>query len=171
MKKNIILTIFFLLLCAALNAQTADEIQTLMQTPAVSYAQAARFVLEAAEVTGSYDKKSGQDAVRFAIEKNWLPQKAGAQDVISLEELSLLIMRAFNLTGGPMYNLFHNAHYSYREMVFKNLIQGRTDPQMKVSGYTMILIVNRLLFLIEKDPWKLPEQSAEIPVDLPEDKQ
>jgi len=162
MKKSISITILLLSLCAALNAQTADEIQTLLETPAVSYAQAARFVLEAAEVTGSYDKTSGQDAMRFAVEKNWLPKNTAAQDAISLEKLSLLIMRAFNLSGGPMYNMFHNAHYSYREMVFKDLIQGRTDPQMKVSGYTMMLIVNRLLFRVEDNPWDIPSAPQEM---------
>jgi len=162
MKKNIALTLLFLFLCAALHAplyaETADEIQTLLQTPVVSYAQAARFVLEAADVIDSYDKLSGQVAVRFAAEKNWLPKTADAQDAISLEDLSLLIMGAFGLKGGPMYTLFNNAHYSYREMVFKDLIQGRTDPAMKVSGYTMLLIVNRLLYRIEDNPWEMSAQ-------------
>jgi len=171
MKKSISITVFLLFLCAALNAQTADEIKTLLETPAVSYAQAARFVLEAAEVNGSYDKTSGQDAARFAVEKKWLPKNTAAQDAISLNKLSLLIMRAFNLTGGPMYNLFHNANYSYREMVYKDLIQGRTDPQMKVSGYTMMLIVNRVLFLIEENPWKLPEQQEKLPAGTVENEQ
>ncbi|WP_461255516.1 OmpA family protein [Treponema sp. R80B11-R83G3] len=164
--KNISITIFLLIICAALNAplhaQTADEIQTLLKTQAVSYAQAARFVLEAADVSGDYDKTSGQDAVRFAAEKNWLSQKADAQDAISLEALSLLIMKAFNLKGGPMYAIFNNAHYSYREMVFQDLIQGRSDPHMKVPGERMLFIVNRLLYKIEDDPWEFSrEMTAE----------
>ena len=157
-KRNINITFFLFILCATLNAQTADEIQTLLQTPAVSYAQAARFVLEAADVTGSYDKISGQDAIRFAVEKKWLPKKANAQDAISLERLSLLIMKAFGVKGGPMYALFGGAHYSYREMVFQDLIQGRSDPHMKVSGERMLFIVNRLLYRIEDDPWEFSEQ-------------
>jgi len=158
MQKNISLTIFLLITCAVLNAQTLDEIQTLLQTPTVSYAQAARFVLEAADVTVPYDKTNGQEAaqsaLRFAVEKKWLPQKANAQDAISLEMLSLLIMRAFGLKGGPMYSIFHNAHYSYREMVFQDLIQGESDPHAKVSGEEMIFIVNCLLYRIETNPWE-----------------
>jgi len=117
-------------------------------------------VLEAAgRVTGSsYGDTSAQDTLRFAIGKNWLPQ-ADAQDAISLDRLSLLIMRAFALRGGPMYSLFHNAHYSYREMVYKDLIQGRSDPSMTVSGYTMLLIVNRLLYYIEDNPWDMSGQT------------
>jgi outer membrane protein OmpA-like peptidoglycan-associated protein len=158
MKKSVIKTIFLLILCATLHAQTADEIQTLLKTPAVSYAQAARFVLEAADVTGSYDKANGQDAMRFAIEKNWLPKNANAQDAISLEGLSLLIMKSFNLKGGPMYTWLNNAHYSYREMVFQDLIQGRSDPHMNVSGEKMLFIVNRLLYRIEDNPWEFSRE-------------
>jgi len=170
MKKNIIITFFLLLLYATINAQTLDEIQTLLQTPAISYAQAARFVLEAADVTG-YDKTSEQGAMSFAIEKKWLPKKANAQDAITLEDFSLLVMKAFGLKGGPMYALFKNAHYSYREMVFKDLIQGESDPQMKVSGRDIIFIVNRLLYSIEDNPWELPSQPEEMPVNLTENEQ
>jgi len=162
MKKSITLT-FILLLSAAthasLHAQAADFIQTLLQTETVTHAQAARFVLEAAErVTGSYSKASEQDALRYAVGKKFLPPGADPQDAISLEKLSLLIMRAFGLKGGPMYTLFNSAHYSYREMVYKDLIQGRSDPSMKVSGYTMLLIVNRLLYRVEENPWDMPGQ-------------
>jgi outer membrane protein OmpA-like peptidoglycan-associated protein len=162
MKKSVITTIFLLILCAALNAQVADEIQILLKTSAVSYAQAARFVLEAADVEGAYDKKDAQDAVRFAMEKKWLPQNAGAQDAINLEKFSHLIMKSFNLKGGPMYTLFSSAHYSYREMVFQDLIQGRSDPHMNVSGERMLFIVNRLLYRIEDNPWEFaPELTPE----------
>jgi hypothetical protein len=156
MKKhlNILLILF---LPVALNAQTADRIQTLLQTPAVSYAQAARFVLEAADVTGfnqASEEDAAQSAMRYAVEKKWLSARADAQDAISLEALSLLIMKAFGLKGGPMYTLFGGAHYSYRELVYKDIIQGRSDPRMKAPGEKMLLIVNRLLYIMEENPWE-----------------
>jgi hypothetical protein len=164
--KQIRLMFLLLLFPALVNAQSAQsgagEMQTLLQAAAVSYAQAASFVLEAADVTG-FTKAGGQNAAQtaaqsamsFAVEKKWLPAKADAQDAISLEALSLLIMKAFGLKGGPMYTLFGGAHYSYREMVFKDVIQGRTDPLMKVPGEKMLSIVNRLLYLTEENPWAL----------------
>jgi len=158
--KNISLTFFFLITCALLHAQTTDEMQTLLQTPTVSYEQAARFVLEAADVKVSYDKTNGQDAIRFAVEKKWLPKKADAQDAITLERLSLLIMKAFGLKGGLLYSLFNNAHYSYRELVFQDLIQGESDPSMKVSGEEMIFIINCLLYRIETNPWEFTEEQT-----------
>jgi hypothetical protein len=157
--KKIKLTILLALLCAALHAQNArdtqsaaDRTQALLQTSAVSYAQAARFVLEAAGAA-EFDKTSEDGAARYAMEKKWLPAKADAGGAISLEALSLLIMKAFALKGGPMYSLFGGAHFSYREMVFKDYIQGRSDPRMKVSGEQMLFIVSRLLYLTEENPW------------------
>jgi outer membrane protein OmpA-like peptidoglycan-associated protein len=153
------LTVFFLFFPALLNAQTADFIQTLLQTRVVSYGQAASFVLEAADVKGSYNKADEQDALRFASEKKWLPVKAGAQEPIPLDRLSHLIMKAFDLKGGLMYSLFNFAHYSYREMVYKDIIQGQSDPQMKVTGGKMLFIVSRLLYLIDKNPWAMKQQT------------
>jgi hypothetical protein len=168
MRKIFSITFLLLFFCVTLNAQTADKIQTLLQTTAVSYAQAASFVLEAADVTVSYNETSEQDtahsaaqsAMRFAVEKKWLPAKANAQDAIPLANLSHLIMKAFDVKGGPMYSLFNSAHYSYREMVFQDIIQGRSDPHMKVSGEKMIFIINCLLYRIEKNPWEFTEQTA-----------
>jgi hypothetical protein len=158
MKQHISLTFLLLLLPAVLYAQSADEMQTLLQTTSVSYAQAARFVLEAAGAYNTVDaQKAAQEAAaQFAVEKKWLPAKANARDAISLEELSLLIMKAFDLKGGPMYTLFGGAHYSYRELVFQDIIQGRNDPKMKVSGEKMLFIVNHLLYSMEENPWELP---------------
>jgi hypothetical protein len=168
--KLIKMTILLALISAALHAQNAQsvqsaqsasaqsgagEMQALLQTAAVSYGQAARFVLEAA---GAYNTGNPQDAARFAAEKKWLPAKADADGAVSLEGLSLLIMKAFGLKGGPMYTLFGGAHYSYRMLVYKDIIQGRTDPHMKVSGETMLFIVNRLLFSLEDNPWELPSK-------------
>ncbi|MDR2701323.1 MAG: hypothetical protein LBB72_02700 [Spirochaetaceae bacterium] len=55
-----------------------------------------------------------------------------------------------------MYRLFGSAHYSYRELVYRDIIQGRSDPHMKVSGEKMLFIVNRLLCSMEENPWELP---------------
>jgi hypothetical protein len=49
-------------------------------------------------------------------------------------------------------------------MVYQNIIQGRADPMMKVSGELLIFLVNRVLFRIDDNPWLLPELQATTPV-------
>jgi hypothetical protein len=146
-------------------AQTAGFIQTHLQTKVVNYGQAVRFVLEAADVNGSYNKSNEQDPARFAVEKKWLPEKALPQDPITLEKLSRLIIKAFGLKGGIMYSLFNSAHYSYCELVYRDIIQGRSDPQMKVTGGKMFFIISRLLYLADENPWTFVTTESVLPED------
>jgi flagellar motor protein MotB len=144
-----------------LGAQTADEIETLLETKAVSYGQAARFVLNAADISDGYNHSSPEDAFRFAAEQRWLPEKADSSDPIDLQQTSRLIMRAFGVRGGPMYSIFKSSHYAYREMVYQDIIQGRADPGMSVSGELLLFLVNRILYRMDDDPWTLPEGTRE----------
>jgi len=76
---------FFLLLCLAavqafaqspaINRSAADEIETLLNTNAVTYSQAVRFVLEAADLAEIADPG---EAFQYAKEQNLLPAKSRA---------------------------------------------------------------------------------------------
>ena len=122
-------------------AQTAAELETLLYADAVNYGQAARFVLLAADIT---DLKA-EDAFSYAMEKKWLPTAATKDTTAKLDGVSLLIMRAFDMKGGFFYTIMKNSHYAYRELLFQNIIQGRADPGMAVSGDFLLFVVNRAL--------------------------
>ena len=153
MKLKCIPAVFLFLMCAAyLQAQSAEltvaeEIETLLAADAVTYLQAARFLLEASDAFATYDS---QEAFNYAKEQKWLPKNAGANDAARLKEISLLAMRSFEMKGGIMYSISKNAsalgsHYSYRELTAKNIIQGRTSPRMKVTGRQLLYITERML--------------------------
>jgi hypothetical protein len=129
---------------AALSAypQTAERIERLLMTGAVSYADAAQFVLEAADVLAAPTTTA---AFTYAVGQGWLPRGAEAGGTARLDGLSLLIMQSFNIQGGLLYGFTKNAHYAYRELVYLNVIQGRNDPAMEVSGDLLLFMVNRLL--------------------------
>ena len=143
MKKHLLIFLcFFILISVYLHAQTAQTIEDLLDLRAVSKQQAAWLVLEAANIPGI----GGQaGAFRYALEQNWLPASAMATDRIRLDELSLMIMQAFDIRGGIFYGLIGNSHYAYRELVHRNIIVGRIDPGMAVSGDELLFIVNRVL--------------------------
>jgi len=124
-------------------AQTAAEIETLLATDALSYEQAASFVLRAADVetTGS--------AFNYAADKRWLSAKAAPDGLAALNEVSLLIMGAFGIKGGIMYSATKSPHYAYRELVYQGIIQGRTDPDLSVSGDLLLFIVGKVLDRVE----------------------
>ena len=133
---------FFQAQSAAAELPVAEEIEALLAANAVTYAQAARFLLEASDAFAKYDS---QEAFRYAQEQKWLPKKAGADDKARLDEISLLAMRSFEMKGGVMYSITKNKHYSYRELAAKKIIQGRTSPSMKITGRQLLYITERML--------------------------
>lgn len=150
MKKHLFLFGIFFILTLPVFAQTASELESLLNTNAVSYEHAARFVLLAADV----EDLPWTEAFNFAAERDWLPKNVKAGDKATLQGLSLLVMEAFGLKGGFMYSQTRNPHYAYRELVYQDIIQGRADPDMDVSGYLLIFTVNRVLSGMENQQWR-----------------
>jgi len=121
---------------------TAQEIEILLYSKTVTYAQAARFVLEAANALAA---DSGEEAFNYAVQQNWLPKNTAVGDPARLDNISQLLLRSFNIKGGLMYSITKNPHYAYRELVYLKIIQDRTDPSMLVSGEQLLFYVNRIL--------------------------
>jgi len=138
--------LFLSLFSAPLFAQTAAELEELLQAKAVSYGQAARFMLEAADAAALKDTSA---AFAFAAERAWLPKNAAADKAAKLDGVALLLMKAFAVKGGIWYSLAKNPHYAYRELVYQDIIQGKTDPEMTLTGEQFLFILNRILSVLE----------------------
>ncbi|MCL2764297.1 MAG: OmpA family protein [Treponema sp.] len=163
MNKKIWPAVFlFLFSPFFLNAQIAEIIEDILETKYASFEQAAWIVVETVNsfnvnVSVSDANFDFEQAFLFAAEKRWIPARTDPKKDIKLRDVSRLIMRAFNMKGGPMYSVFKNSHYAYRELVYQRVIQGRADPGMKVSGDLLLFLVNRVLHEIEIRPWGLEE--------------
>jgi hypothetical protein len=135
--------VLFIFCTTRLPAQeTAEEIERLLSKNVITYAAAARFILEASDTLVTSDV---HEAFLYASQRKWLPRNAAENDAARLDGVSLLIMRSFNLKGGIMYSIIKSPHYSYRELVSKNIIQGRTDPAMYASGEKLLFITGKVL--------------------------
>jgi len=135
-----------LFLCAlTLPAQTAAELDVLLETRVLSTAGGARVILEAANLLPS--ELIGADAQNAAWEmahsNGWLTKNPNER--LTMKDSAFLIMKAFDLKGGLMYSLFRNPRYAYREMRYRKLIQGRSDPANTVSGPQLLQIIGRTL--------------------------
>jgi hypothetical protein len=144
MKKYLILAICFFVMVPVF-AQTAAELENLLNTNAVSYQQAAWLVLEAADISASARIINQAGAFRYATEQGWFPAGVNPTGTIRLDEVSLLVMQSFDIRGGVFYTLTGNRRYAYRELVYRNIIQGRSCPTMAVSGDMLLFVVNRVL--------------------------
>jgi hypothetical protein len=109
-----------------------------LRAPAVTNAQAARFVLDSAGITfhgNAHDQ---------AVSSGWLRNTA-ANEPITMSALSFLIMSAFDMEGGLMYHFFPGPRYAFRSMVSRSYIQGASDPAMTLNGERFLLILGRVL--------------------------
>jgi hypothetical protein len=122
---------------AFLHAQTAEEMDRILDANEVSFAQAARFTLAAADILSEHS----EGAYALARERGWLPKKAEADSPVKLGELCFLVMNAFNMKGSFLYALFPGPRYAFRELDYLKLIPGRRDPAQKVSGERFLQIL------------------------------
>jgi hypothetical protein len=136
-----------LLHAPALPAQTAAEIDALLSSGALSYGEAASFVLKAADAVSEIQVFG--TAFEYALEQKWLPANAESGGRAALDGVSLLIMRAFGIKGGIMYSLTKKPHFAYRELVYQGIIQGRSDPDMAVSGDLLLFMIGKTLDRVE----------------------
>jgi hypothetical protein len=143
MKRHLLFLSVFLALVTPVFAQTAAEIEALLSAEALTYDQAASFVLRAADTPVSCS------AFMYATERKWLSTKTAAEGNASLSEVSLLIMGAFDIQGGIMYSLTKSPRYAYRELLHLGVIQGRADPSLTVSGELLVFMVGKVLDRIE----------------------
>jgi hypothetical protein len=134
----------FFLLCikiliagGALQAQTAAEMDDILASGAINFAQASRFVLAAADVAD----EQAETAYALAFEKGWLPKKAAPDHPVRAGELCFLIMNAFDIEGSFLYALFPGPRYAFRELNYLRLIPGRRDPALAVSGEELLLFL------------------------------
>jgi hypothetical protein len=132
-----------LLFCTVLVwAQTATEMERLLDTDQITYTQAAWFTLASRE-----EDPPSNSAAAFALarERGWFPANAEPDGPVKLRNLSLLMMKAFDLEGGLMYRLFPGPRYAYREMTRRGFVEGRAYPGFTVSGERFLQILGNVL--------------------------
>ena len=129
-----------------LSAQTAAELENILDSPAVNCSRAAWFVEAATGSSAATGNGSeAEEAFNSVMSKGWLPKNTAAEDPISLGGLSFLLMKAFGIKGGMMYAIFPGPRYAYRTMVSRSFIQGAADPAMTVSGDRFLMILGNVL--------------------------
>jgi outer membrane protein OmpA-like peptidoglycan-associated protein len=126
-----------------LHGQTAAELDELLDTPEITWAQACRFVLPA---SGALEADTAPEAAFDAArERGWLPRRAAAEKALNLGELSFLIVQSFSIKSSFLYALFPGPRYAYRQLDYLRLIPGSRDPGMRVSGERLLQILGKVL--------------------------
>jgi hypothetical protein len=141
--KHLVTAVILIAAAVSLSAQTADELDKLLETPELSFAQASRFVLAQADVSGGEFAQNSAQATEAAFvlarERGWVRGSADAS--IRLGELCFLIMNAFDIRGSLLYVLFPGPRYAFRELDYLGLVPGRPDPALTLSGDELLRIL------------------------------
>ena len=145
MKKYVFLAFYSLFLAFSLSAQTANELDVLLGKQTVTAAEAARFVLGAAELLPPELSGIAAETAAYtmALSNGWVKKEGSVNAALS--DVAFLIVKAFELKGGVMYRMVKNPRYAYRELIYRRIIQGRADPAMNVSGQRLMQIIGRTL--------------------------
>jgi hypothetical protein len=122
--------------------QTAAEMERLLDADHITHTQAAWFTLASAEKDPPPNPVA---AFALAMERGWFPANAEPGGPVKLRDLSLLLMKAFDLEGGLMYRLFPGTRYAYREMTRRGFVEGRAYPGFTVSGERFLQILGNVL--------------------------
>jgi hypothetical protein len=143
-KAGFFLILLGMALCSVpVFAQTAKRLDAILDAERVSFVQAAAVILPAA---GLLDPEAGEIRV-FAAAASWFPRRAERDSPITMGELSYLIMRSFNLTGGFMYALFPGPRYAYRALAWRRLLPPHPDPARFQSREELLHITGLVLSL------------------------
>jgi hypothetical protein len=135
--------LFGVFLGGLLHGQTATDMDALLDSREITWAQACRFVLPA---SGTLEENAGAGAAfAAALEKGWLPKGAAAEDTVRLGELSFLVLQSFSIKKSFLCALFPGPRYAYRQLDYLGFISGLRDPAMKVSGERLLQILGRVL--------------------------
>jgi hypothetical protein len=151
MRENVFYpkVLLVLLLCAGTaiaSAQSNEFMDDLLQQSGISVGQASYLVLVASENLS--EDADVQRAFDLLDSLGWAPGRKGPDDPITVAEYAYMLTSAFGLKGGLMYSLFPSPRYAYRELRSKMIIQGRSDPGMKIDGTTAIRLLGRIFDIL-----------------------
>lgn len=141
MKLICIGGVLFCLIAAGLTGQSASRIDDILAQEVLRYGSGAYLLLGS---TGQVDRSATpSDSVEVLKELGFHLDGKEVGDSLNLGELSLLVMRVFDVRGGLLYSLLEDPRYAARELEFRQVIQGRAFPGMRVNGQRGLRIVNR----------------------------
>ena len=124
-------------------AQSNEFMDRLLGAKAASFGQAAYLVLAAADKIGA---DADETAAFAALQSMKLaPKGATATAPVRLDQFAYILVRAFGIKGGIMERLAPSPRYAYRELAYEQVIQGDSDPAMRVSGLLAVQMLGRVM--------------------------
>lgn len=130
-------------LSTPLAAQTAEIMDKIIATEAISVSQAAYLVFVA---SGKLAEDSSPDqAFTLFEEMHWIDSQGGPDRPLRSAEYAYLLTRSYGLSGGLLSSLIPGPRYSYRDLVFRGLFAARGDPDEPITGVEAVRILGKVM--------------------------
>ena len=144
MKRAIGIAVAILLTVAASFGQSAQKVDTILETEKATFGHAA-YLIQTALNDGSDELGFDTAFEQFKSEnQNLIPDSVTAEDVIPAKTYAFLLMKAFNIKGGLIYRIYPCARYAYRDLRYLAVIQDKNDPDAVMSGAALLQIFGRI---------------------------
>ncbi len=147
MKKFFLKTLLcftvFLSLSSFLSAQSASFFTTVYEAETLTWEQAAFLAMAGTERVS--DSVSPNVAWEALSKTQWYTNIPQRDAPITASQFSYLLAMAFNVKGGLWFTLFRSERYAYREMVFKKVVPGSTDPGSTLKGTDAMKILEKAI--------------------------
>lgn len=142
--KKCLAALLFAAAALAAHAQSAQKITQIVESPELSYGQAAYIALSYSEMGNIIEESSSDsDALEAAVQKKWIKSGAVVDVAIRLDELCALYVSAAGIKGGVLCGLIKNSpRYSFRELKALGLLDQYADPAMKIDGQNALNLFN-----------------------------
>ena len=148
MSKTVFITLILLLaMCAGGFAQSNELLDEILSQEQAQFGHSLYVVLSAG---GRIDETASVATVysRY-VELGWQLSHKAIDEPVSVRELSYIIMKALDLSGGIMYSILPSPRYAHRELVYRGVISGQVPPTRIVSGETVLRYLGAVLRMRE----------------------
>lgn len=141
--KKFLPALALLIAAAAVSAQSAQKISQIVESPELSYGQAAYIALSYSDAETMDESADDTQAFEAAFQRKWIKNGAVVQAAIRLDELCALYVSAAGIKGGVLCGLIKNSpRYSFRELKALGLLDQYADPAMKIDGQNALNLFN-----------------------------
>ena len=143
MKQAVVWGCLLLLSAGVAAAQSNEALDDILQAPEATYGQAAYLLLIG---DGSIEEGSSyEQAVRVLEQQLGALVQRSAGDALTLGEFALLVQVSHELPRGMLGSLVSAPRYAVRDLRYLRVVQGRSYPNMRLSGERMLRITGRVL--------------------------
>lgn len=142
MKRYICSIVTILTVAISIYAQSAEKIDGILESEKITAGHASYLILTALDAIP--DDADFELAFSKMQENRWPPKVKTADDILSFKKYAFLLMKAFDIKGGMLYRIYPCPRYAYRDLRYLSIIQGKTDPDMPVSGTAALQMIGRI---------------------------